>query len=160
MKNSEQYIIDEPGLKSTLRSGTELSITLIAWIVWIYLVIPVVTLFLWIVGVRLVIIEQAMLKGAEGLISVLGYYIAGGVLIWLVLQIWSFYNKKRFAGHDRRHQALPVSKEELIKYFNVSEEEFIQANNSKLVTVEFDAGKITLKNDPPTSLREVLRAGE
>ena len=75
--------------------------TLLVWIVYAWLWLPLATLVLWVLGVRLAAIELYLAKQR----------IDADLLVWLpvlllgcatVLIGWAEYNRRRFAGRDRR----------------------------------------------------------
>jgi len=105
-RTTYSLIIDKPELKSPLRHLIEGSITLALWAIWIYWLIPLVTLFLWALGLKLfyqsVIVDVALFELIELLKS-------GGTVILIVIIlniIWIFYNYQMIFKRkgDRRKQ--------------------------------------------------------
>ena len=85
-----------------LPTGLLALLTVLFWGVWLYLVLPLVSLLLWALGVRF-LVEQIRLGGYEGLLGSLITY--GVVLLVLVslLTLWITWNVVRYGGsHDRR----------------------------------------------------------
>jgi poly-beta-1,6-N-acetyl-D-glucosamine biosynthesis protein PgaD len=85
-----------------LPTGILSALTVLFWGVWLYLVLPLVSLLLWAFGVRFVIREIAA-GGYEGLRSSLVAY--SSVLLGLVglLALWIVWNVTRYGGDkDRR----------------------------------------------------------
>jgi biofilm PGA synthesis protein PgaD len=136
--SKERHIIDRPELRSPLRSGTELTITALAWALWVYLLMPLLTLILWAAGLRHVFIEEFRLDGMQGLASVAGFYLAGTVLVWLLLEAWSGYNRRRFAGRERRRQSRTASDEEIARRFGVDSATLQAARAARLLAVHFE----------------------
>jgi poly-beta-1,6-N-acetyl-D-glucosamine biosynthesis protein PgaD len=138
------YIIDDASRLSTLRKGTEWSITIFAWSAWIYFFMPLLTLLLWTFGVRFAVVEGVMLDHAAGLASVALYYLAGLTVVVVILQGWSLYNKKRYGGLDRRSHPEAVSDAELAQYFWLTEETVELARSADNVIVSFEGGGISV----------------
>jgi poly-beta-1,6-N-acetyl-D-glucosamine biosynthesis protein PgaD len=85
-----------------LPTGLLALLTVVFWGVWLYLVLPLVSLLLWALGLRF-LVEQIRLGGYEGL---LGSLINYGVVLFVlvsVLAMWIAWNVVRYGGsHDRR----------------------------------------------------------
>ena len=85
-----------------LPTGFLALLTVLFWGVWLYLVLPLVSLLLWAFGVRF-LVEQIRLGGYEGLLGSLITY--GMVLLVFVslLALWIAWNVVRYGGSsDRR----------------------------------------------------------
>lgn len=81
--------------------------TLVAWVVYAYLWLPLLTLVLWVVGVRLSYIELYLRDQR----------LDAGLLVTLPLLLlacatlligWAEYNRLRFRGHERRLAQIDV----------------------------------------------------
>jgi len=148
----DSYVIENPNLKTTLHRIAEFTITMIAWLIWIYLIMPLLTALLWLVGIRLVIIEHISRRGIVGLLSVIGNYLFAIIGIWLVLQAWNFYSSLRFRGKERRKSAKPVTDDELARFFDVEVDALRAAKHSRRVDMAIEGGKLTLIDGPSKSL--------
>ncbi|NGP53114.1 poly-beta-1,6-N-acetyl-D-glucosamine biosynthesis protein PgaD [Thioalkalivibrio sp. XN8] len=87
-------------------------LTLIAWTVWLYLFVPLISLLAWWFGIDA--FSRHLLEPADrsDAITLLGY--AGVVVLSAVVIVaWSFYNLQRYGGLDRRKPISPVSDEDL-----------------------------------------------
>jgi poly-beta-1,6-N-acetyl-D-glucosamine biosynthesis protein PgaD len=85
-----------------LPTGLLALLTVLFWGVWLYLVLPLVSLLLWAFGVRF-LVEQISQGGFEGLLGSLVTY--GVILLVLVslLALWITWNVVRYGGSsDRR----------------------------------------------------------
>lgn len=143
--NGTPHIIEDPAKTTVLRRLVEGGVTTVAWIIWFYMVLPLLTLGMWAIGIRLVFVEQLKLSGIHGLASVLGYYAAGVAVIGLLLALWHIYNRRRFAGRDRRHEAEPVTDDEIRALFRVSGSDPVSARDARFVDVAFGDDGITLE---------------
>ena len=78
------------------------ALTVVCWAVWIYLVLPLVSLFLWVSGVKLFVDENPAGSYRALAETLLSYSSVLVVLVGL-LTIWIFWNVARYAGKlDRR----------------------------------------------------------
>lgn len=106
-------IIERPDLQSRLQRYGYLSVTLIGWVLWLYLFVPLLSLVAWALGATLV--YQALVQGLS--LSDLGHLLARygsgiGVLV-SVLLVWAVSSYWRFRGMDRRRAPTPVDDERL-----------------------------------------------
>jgi biofilm PGA synthesis protein PgaD len=77
-------------------------LTVLFWAVWLYLVLPLVSLLLWALGVR-VFLEQFRQGGYEGLLASLATYSSVLLVIVSLLALWIVWNVVRYGGSsDRR----------------------------------------------------------
>ena len=85
-----------------LPTGLLALLTVLFWGVWLYLVLPLVSLLLWAFGVRF-LVEQIRRGGYEGLLgSLINYGVVLFVLVSL-LALWIAWNVVRYGGSsDRR----------------------------------------------------------
>ncbi len=141
MKHETKHIIDNPGSQAGVWRKTDLLITAIAWGLWVYLAMPLVTLLMWAIGIRLLVVQQVMLEGYRGLLSVVGYYIAGAMAIGLVLMLINIQNRRRFRGKDRRAFAKESSAEDIAQQFGVPSEFIDKMRNAKIATVDIEHGQ-------------------
>ncbi|MBA4388853.1 MAG: poly-beta-1,6-N-acetyl-D-glucosamine biosynthesis protein PgaD [Verrucomicrobia bacterium] len=140
----EPEIIDFPKLTTNVRWGAETTITLAAWTLWLYLLLPLVTMLLWAAGFRMVFVQQFMLSSAEVLATVSGWYLLGVLAIGLVLEGFSIYNRRKFGELDRRKVPTPVADGELAAAYGVDVDTVIKARNARILVVRFKAGGLVL----------------
>lgn len=98
---ADRRVISLPGLQHRVKRTLYGVVTLLAWVVYAYLWLPLITLLLWVVGVRLSYIElylqQQRLDAALLVTLPLLLLACATVLIG-----WAEYNRFRFRGHERR----------------------------------------------------------
>jgi poly-beta-1,6-N-acetyl-D-glucosamine biosynthesis protein PgaD len=143
--SAKRFIIDDASVKSPFRRGLEALITLGAWSVWGYLVSPLATLALWAVGIKLVLVQQTRLSGMEGLRSVVLYYIAGALIIFLTMHLWNMYNRRKFGGLDRRKSPSSVAPADLAAHYQVPPDTLDAAMAARRVIVHFEGDHIRLE---------------
>ena len=77
------------------------TLTLVFWIFWIYLWVPVLALAAWLIGIREAYIYMVALGGYHALLDLLAFYsitialLAGSLLVWATYNILRFRNKPR-----------------------------------------------------------------
>jgi len=112
-------IRDNPGLRSFLRSITEMTFTTFVWAIWVYLFLPVINIILWIFGFRFInfaVIEQVGYKELVGLLVKMGWAV---LIVFLVFHLWGYYNYRRFGRKSRRKASASVTLEELAAHYRI-----------------------------------------
>lgn len=109
---ADRQVIYLPGLQHRVKRTLYGAITLLAWVIYAYLWLPLVTLLLWVVGVRLSFIElylQQQRLDAALLVTLPLLLLACATL----LIGWAEYNRFRFRGHERRLAQSDVRSDEV-----------------------------------------------
>lgn len=120
-KNDEfPLVIDNPELQARHKRVVYSAATLMAWSVWMYLWLPLVSLLAWWFGVRVFIRELVVPETRMLLLTLAVYAIVVAVLALLVVA-WSQYNLRRFGRRQRRRAAPSVTDREIAKWFDVPE---------------------------------------
>lgn len=125
--------------KRPLPTGIVSLLTLLFWGVWLYLVLPLVSLLLWFFGVRLFI--QEITKGAyEGLRASLADYSLVLLVLVALLAAWIGWNVSRYGGSkDRRTVRLAdVTDREVQKWFRLDESLLSVLRDERFVHVDLD----------------------
>jgi biofilm PGA synthesis protein PgaD len=114
---AERPVISHPERQSWKQRLTSRTLGGIAWAIWLFLWMPVISTILWIVGTRITYINIIRAPDERSLL-----------LIFLIMFIcntivsgWSSYNYIRFAKKKRRRGADTVSHEEVGKLFGVTD---------------------------------------
>jgi biofilm PGA synthesis protein PgaD len=128
-------IIQRPELQPRAQRAIYGTVTAVAWVVWAYLWLPLVTLVAWYFGVRafireIVIPDQAVLL-FTAVVYVLIIILLGGTLL-----LWSQYNLRRFGGEDRRAASPPVARHEVLGWFQIPETTLDTLQQSGSMVVE------------------------
>lgn len=112
-------IIERPDLQTLSQRWGYRSVTIMAWILWFYLFIPLLSFIAWVVGLSL--IYRLMLQDLDvaEFWQLLATYGAGiGVLAGCYL-LWAFYSYLRFRGPDTRSEVPNASADELGRLHNI-----------------------------------------
>ena len=114
-------IIDKPELKSPLRYLVEGSVTLALWAIWLYWVLPILTLFFWFIGLRFFFqtaISNVALRELAEILKDSGITI---LIIFVLKLAWIYYNYFAIFKRkgERRKQVSVCSDEAITKFFNI-----------------------------------------
>jgi poly-beta-1,6-N-acetyl-D-glucosamine biosynthesis protein PgaD len=106
-------IIERPDLQTLTERYGYASITLVCWLLWLYLVVPLLALIAWAFGATLV--YQTLIQGLEpqALLQLLVTYGSGVTGLLAVYLAWAISSYLRFRGVERRRTAALTSPAEL-----------------------------------------------
>ncbi len=128
-------IIERPELQPRVQRAIYRTVTAVAWVVWAYLWLPLVTLVAWYFGVRSFVREIVVPDQMTMLFTAVAYMtviiVLGGSLL-----VWSQYNLRRFGGTERRQAPEPLGRRELVDWFGISEETFEAMRSAGSVVVD------------------------
>lgn len=142
---SNSLIIDTPKLQSLRQRFASTFLTLVFWVLWFYLWIPIVTLLGWWLQVEAIQHQMVTLGGYKAFLDALPTFLAITAGFSALLAIWALYNFARFRGLDRRKPSSPVDQKALLQVFNISQDDLITAQTEKVMVVYFDQDeKITI----------------
>jgi len=130
-------IFNRPDLQSKRQRWLYWVLTLIAWAIWVYLWVPLITLVAWYLGFR-AFAREIVLPDPATMINTGALYLAIILLLGSLLVGWSRYNLRRFGGEDRRSHAPHVADEELRRWFGVSAESLARLRAGKVLTVDYN----------------------
>ncbi|MFP7721838.1 poly-beta-1,6-N-acetyl-D-glucosamine biosynthesis protein PgaD [Lysobacter sp. A3-1-A15] len=98
-----QVLIHSPHRQSTVQRSLYGTITLLAWAVYVYLVLPLITLLLWWLGLRGSYVQLWLPEAGFDRTLALTLPILA-VVCALVLIGWAEFNRARFQNRERRLQ--------------------------------------------------------
>jgi biofilm PGA synthesis protein PgaD len=130
-------IFDRPDLQARRHRWAYSALTLLAWGIWMYLWLPVVTLLAWYLGIR-TFIREMVIPDPRTMGTLALAYLVVVLIMGAILVVWSQYNLRRFRGQDRRRASLPVSDEETVRWFQISPEILERFRSTGSLTVEHD----------------------
>ncbi len=108
----DSHIIYKPRSQPALRRGLFGAVTLVFWIVYAYLWLPLVTLVLWLLGVRTALFELYLRDH-----QIEPFLLASLPVLALasaaVLIVWAEYNRYRFGDRERRAAQSEVTPDEV-----------------------------------------------
>jgi len=144
-RSPDLKIINRPELRTPLRKIIEGCVTILLWLIWIYFVIPAITVVLWVFGIRY--FWLALFKGG-GFSQLLLLVRSSGIVILIIFILdmtWVSYNfafYKRFSRKKRYKPSLLDSN--LAKVFGISRETVIQGKKSHRISLVLKDNKVTV----------------
>lgn len=138
------YIINNPQLQSPQQRVNSFLVWIGCWLMWFYLLLPVITLGGWLLGEEKLLPEMRWFGGYKSLLQLLEIYVVSLFVIACLWLVWVLYHNIRkqplaAAAHHR------VTDEELSSYYHVCAGSLKAVRKASVVTVHFDAnGNITL----------------
>jgi len=133
----EEMIIDKREIISKKRGFTEFTLNTIGWILWFFLIRPLVLFIIWYIAYRFFKYHMFTLEGIENP-DFFGIGAGTVLLIFLVMFLWNRYNIWRFGGLDRRKTRGVASAAEIAKHYKISEEEAEKLRNAQEIKIFFD----------------------
>jgi len=141
MKSLENFkkemIIDKRDIISKTRSFTEFTLNTIGWILWFFLIRPLVLLTIWYIAYRFFKYHMFTLEGIQNP----GFFGIGAgtvLLIFLTMFGWNRYNLWRFRGLDRRKTRDNASAAEIAKHHKITEEQAEKLRNAQTLNIFFE----------------------
>lgn len=116
---SNEFEIDAPELLTRRQRARDTVVTAAMWAFYLYLWLPLLSLFAWLLGFEFAYTVMVTAGGAERLMSVLGSYSMVVFLILCVVTMWSVSNRVRFKNKNRRKGSRPVTEREIADHFGV-----------------------------------------
>jgi len=99
---TSKLIIDHPAAQPPLHRAAFGLVTLAIWLLWLYLLMPAVTLLAWAFGALRFVDVMVVQSGASSVFRLLGWYLLIVVILSGSLIGWALYNWIRFRNSDRR----------------------------------------------------------
>ena len=141
------YIINAPQLQSLQKRAGSLFVWAVCWVMWIYLLVPLVTLSSWVLGDKRMINEMRWFGGYKSLLELMQIY---GVTLLVMGVLWLCWISYRTI---RSRAILPsahkiVNDAELRAFYQVKADELQQSRNASIITVYFDDSGYIVHLDP------------
>lgn len=113
------YIIERPELQTLAQRYGSAWLTLIFWVLYLYLWTPVITLVAWTLQIGLARYEMVERQGYLLLLDRMTGYGVVILCIFFLLIGWAEYNYRRFRSADRRNTPGPITNADLARHFEV-----------------------------------------
>ncbi len=139
-----KYIINLPQLQSFSQRLGAIAVWLICWLMWIYLLLPFLTLCGWLLGDHNLTDEMRWFGGYKSLLQLLQIYLITLLVLIGICLAWVIYH------FIRQPVLIPaankvVSDAEIMNFYQVKLQEVRVCRKAQLVTVYFDEqGQVTL----------------
>ncbi|MCX7083970.1 MAG: poly-beta-1,6-N-acetyl-D-glucosamine biosynthesis protein PgaD [Methylococcales bacterium] len=131
------YIINAPQLQSLQKRLGAFLAWLICWAMWIYLLIPLVTLTSWVLGDKKMINEMRWFGGYKSLLELLQIYLMTLLVMAGLWFIWVIY-RTLLTRVVKPATQIPVSDKEICEFYQVKNPELQNCRHAQLVTVFYD----------------------
>ena len=130
-------IINRPDALSELRKGTEWSLTVFGWAVWIVLFRPILMTGLWVFGIKQAYVHMVKLGGAAALVAWMRWYIYVILVVGLGLWGWNRYTSFRFRHREKRRRVAEAADHELALALELSPQALALLRESRELTIQF-----------------------
>lgn len=144
---AEAILIHHPERQHPARRFLFTTATLMAWMAWASLWLPLATLVAWALGVRVGYVEIAVREhghGGQDLAMLLALAAGCGLL----MTVWSSYNYLRFAGVDRRRRSRTVERRAIASVLGVEQATAAWMQRAPRMVLEFpDGGEVVHRED-------------
>jgi biofilm PGA synthesis protein PgaD len=137
-------IIERPDLQTGGQRWLYLALTLLFWLFYLYLWLPLVTLAGWAFGLWRGYDVFLVHQGYRNLLTILLWYASGIALFAATLIGWAVYNLVRFRGKERRRRPRSVTLTEQANHYGVQPHSLASWRRAKVIVVAHDPlGRIT-----------------
>lgn len=138
-------IIHRPDLQHKRQRWMFSAITLMAWLLWIYLILPLVTLLAWALGILVFRVQILSPFAGQDFIKFSGDMLQVIMALGFMFFAWSRYNFYKFSRYQRRHPIPNVNTEEIAHYFRLSPPVVEWARTMRQMTVDVDLGNNSIQ---------------
>ncbi len=140
-KNHYSLIINRPEALDPARRAIEWGVTSMGWVIWIFLVRPLLLVFLWVLGIRIFTHQMITLHGFTGILEKWQLYLGIILAIYIIIRGWNIYNYVRFSKINRRRTVRDVTVEELAEFFEMPIHRIKDINQWEDISIEFSPGQ-------------------
>ena len=136
----QRHLFIEHPIVVYARRFAELTITAAFWGVWIYLVMPLLSLLLWFAGIYLFVDRMISLGGYRAFSDQLVNYGVTVLVMWSALTLWVVWNVTRY-GHRERRSVRPrhVSDKQMAAAMGLSTELVKRLRSERMVALHFES---------------------
>ncbi len=138
--------IYHPELVPVTKRGVLLFIFSIGWLLWFYIMLPVIAALGWLFGYhRLDVFVLSDPAQTFQTLRIYGLIITAGGMLFI---FWAVYNWLRFRNYDRRGTPIPASAQDIAQIFKLEEEAVLWARQQKIIDFSFDAAGQIIRIEP------------
>ena len=131
------YIINAPQLQSIQKRLGGFFSWQLCWAMWIYLLVPLVTLTSWVLGDKKMINEMRWFGGYKSLLEILQIYLISLLVMAGLWLIWIIY-RSLLTRVVKKRPYPTVSNADLCEFFQVNQRELQNCQEAQLMTVFYD----------------------
>lgn len=145
-----ELIIEKPEAQEPRKRLLHRTITVLFWVLYLYLWRPILLLLAWTLGIRLFARVMVVEEGYRDLLQLLGWYAMTIIGIGLILEGWSMYNLLRFRRNEKRtRQPQPITVEQTANYFDVAPGRLARWRESRRMEMHLTPDGKVLRVDTP-----------
>ena len=117
-----------------------MTLTVLFWGVWIYLVMPLLSLLLWLAGIYLFVDRMITLGGYHAFADQLLNYGLAVLIMWLLLTLWVVWNVARYGRRERRNvRPQHVSDKQMAATMGLTAATVSRLRSHKTVALHFES---------------------
>jgi biofilm PGA synthesis protein PgaD len=135
---SDQIHINAPELLTGPERRRDTIFTAVMWAIYLYLWVPLASLFAWLLGFEFAYDIMIRSGGAQDLSGVLIIYGVIVLAIFAMVAFWSLGNLLRYGKLHRRHATGDLSPERMAEYFKIDPEAVEALRSTQSVSIVFD----------------------
>ena len=132
-----ELVVDRPELQRNPQRMVYSTLTLIAWVVWAYLWLPLVSLVGWYFGIT-IFVREIMIPDSRTFTMVVLTYLTVVIVLGGSLLAWSGYNLRRFRGKERREDVPPLDDADVREWFGIDQELLERLRAAESMTLHLD----------------------
>jgi biofilm PGA synthesis protein PgaD len=133
-----KIFIDAPDLLTTRERARDTLMTAGMWGAYIYLWVPLISLFAWLLGFEFGYDVMVRAGGARDLVRALAIFALVIAVILGIVVTWSYSNRVRYRGRNRRHAVLGVRDLSVAEYFRVDAPTLDRLRAARRIELGFD----------------------
>lgn len=138
-KREQRHLFVEHPVIVYARRVAEVTVTVIFWGVWLYLIAPLISLALWGAGIYLFVDRMISLGGYRVFADRLGEYAVAVLLMWALLTLWVVWNLTRYGQRERRNvRPAHVSEKRMAEAMSLSIEMVRRLRAEQTVALHFE----------------------
>lgn len=130
--------IYRPELQGRYQRGLYAVLSVLGWVIWLYLFVPLFTLVGWMFGYHR--LDRFVLSNPRESAYTLTLYMIVIALAGAALVLWAIYNLLRFRGKERRTQPHNVTEDALAAEFHIKSLELWRLQRSRIARIHCDDG--------------------
>jgi biofilm PGA synthesis protein PgaD len=132
-----EYIINSPQLQSFNKRISGLFVLVVCWLMWVYLLFPLVTLSSWLLGDHSLSNQMRWFGGYKSLLELLEIYFETLIALAILWLCWvAFHAFRKHAIHPAANYK--VNDNDLCSFYHVNEHDLLQCRSATQTTVLFN----------------------
>ena len=144
VKELGDVIINARNVVSRRIRNRDRVLTTLMWLLYAYLWLPLISLGAWYLGVQFAYDLVLRAGGTDPLISLLLSFLLILLITALVVIVWSWIQRARFAKNERRVSSPALEPADEQAFWEISETEHSRIRSSKRLVIDLDeTGQLT-----------------